>query len=342
VRRIVAALCLCSLAAVAAAVQPRVAMAHTCPVTPAPGGATFDPVTWAALAAPALLYAHGLDVLWSRAQGRRFVRDVHVCCFVAGIVSLGVALLPPFDTFADRSLTAHMAQHLVLALVVPALLLLARAETVLLCGVPVRFRRPLNAILVRTRLVADRGPIAPVLATAFFIAAMWTWHVPWLYDAALEHPLVHAAEHACFLVGGFVFLRELIFERRGGFPGRAVLVFLTMLGLNILAALLTFSTRPLYPHYSAGAAAGGLSPLADQRLAGLTMWLPGDVVFLGLVLWLVWRWLEEKPGSPEFGMPVGMHVGASAARAGVDDDRHRCATPAALPCHRINTTVSLE
>ena len=134
--------------------------------------------------------------------------------------------------------------------------------------------------------------------------ALWVWHLPALYQAALGSAAIHAVEHTCFLATACLFWWALIHGRYGrvGYGAAVVFVFATAVHSEALGALLTFAPRVWYPLYAARSPAAGLDPLEDQRLAGLLMWIPFGVIFLILALGLFAAWLGEaerkaKPAS---------------------------------------------
>ena len=201
---------------------------------------------------------------------------------VGGIVVLALAISPPLDRIADRSLTAHMAQHLLLTLVAAPLLVVAIGAW------------PRLWVTLRTR-VSGRGGEAlgrvlthPLVALVISAGVLWAWHAPHAYDAALADDRVHAAEHVSFVVAYGLYWWPLLgpgrAERSNAFRAFYLLAGTATGGL--LGALLTFAPGAWYSHYNATTGAAGLSPLADQHLAGVVMWLIGAVPFalIGVVV----------------------------------------------------------
>jgi putative membrane protein len=125
--------------------------------------------------------------------------------------------------------------------------------------------------------------------------ALWGWHLPALYQAALGSVVIHATEHICFLATACLFWWALIHGRYGrlGYGIAVVFVFVTAVHSEVLGALLTFAPRVWYPLYAARSSAAGLDPLEDQQLAGLIMWIPFGVIFLIVGLALFAAWLGE-------------------------------------------------
>jgi cytochrome c oxidase assembly factor CtaG len=136
--------------------------------------------------------------------------------------------------------------------------------------------------------------VGPHLAWGLQIAALWLWHLPAAYDEALTHPLVHESEHACFLLTGWLFWWYLLAPTRHRLSGPAALLYLVAAipPGAALGALLTFSAHPLYPAQERLAAATGADTLADQKLAGLVMWVPLDFAYVALAVLIVAAWLR--------------------------------------------------
>jgi cytochrome c oxidase assembly factor CtaG len=195
--------------------------------------------------------------------------------FYAGLGLAAVALASPLETLAqDRLFTAHMAQHLLLADLVPILLLLGLTRSLL---------RP---AVRRLRPAEDRlGPLAhPAAALALYVGAMWLWHVPALYDAALENPWVHSLEHASFFATGLVFWWFLIEpvppRHRLTGPWAVGYVAAAKVLMGLLGLVLIFTPNTIYDHYEHAERAWGLSPLEDINIGGLVMSLEQSLVLV--------------------------------------------------------------
>jgi cytochrome c oxidase assembly factor CtaG len=136
---------------------------------------------------------------------------------------------------------------------------------------------------------------APLAVWLIHGVALWLWHLPSLYQATLDDDLIHACQHLSFFVSAALFWWSLVHGRFGrlGYGAAVLYVFTTSLHSGVLGALLTFAPRLWYPIYDARTAAWGLSPLEDQQLAGLIMWIPAGLVFIVLGLALFAAWLGE-------------------------------------------------
>jgi cytochrome c oxidase assembly factor CtaG len=221
--------------------------------------------------------------------------------FIAGLAIVVAALSSPFDDAADRLLWAHMAQHVLLVVVAPPLLVLSAPWIPLWLGLPLGIRRPLARALVRSWPARPLRAMAPVIRTApgafvLFNVNLLVWHVPALYDLTLQNQAVHELEHALFLVTGILFWAQLLPSwplRRGlEFGGRLAYTLAASLVSWLLAVVLAFSPTPLYSAYAdLTSRPGGISALGDQRLAAGVMWVPGSIPFALAILFDVYRLL---------------------------------------------------
>ncbi|MCA0014885.1 cytochrome c oxidase assembly protein [Mesorhizobium sp. B292B1B] len=162
---------------------------------------------------------------------------------------------------------------------------------------PVPFRRALGMVghgksLRALWTFASR----PVTATIVHGIAIWVWHIPVLFEAALEHGVLHYAQHASFLGTGLLFWWALLPRRRQQQAyGSAVMhLFFTSLHTGLLGVLLLLSPKLWYPENAAGAAVWNLSPIEDQQLAGLVMWVPAGLIYGGAALLLAGLWITTS------------------------------------------------
>ena len=253
----------------------------------------IPPALVVALAVTAVVYARG----WRRLRPGR-VSAAQRGAFVAGLGMLFVALASPLDGLADRSLPIHMAQHLVLLVVVPPLLLAGAPMVPLLRGLPAgRVRAAFGAVAA----LADRlaHPVVGLIALAL---ATWGWHVPAAFELALRDRAWHVAEHASFLGAGLLFWWPVVqpWPSRAHWPRWAIVPYLLLADVqnSALAALLIFSDRVFYPTYGIGPAA-----LDGQALAGLLMWVPMSFAYLVPAAVVTWRLLA--PRKRDEGRPFG-------------------------------------
>jgi len=247
----------------------------------------LDPVLWLGIAIFTGAYFYALGPLRRRYGWSQTIPRWRVASFIAGTVVFWLALVSPLDTLGDEYLfSAHMVQHMLIAMVVPPLWVM---------GVPgwmldPFLRRP--AVNRVARLLAN-----PILAFGLFNAIMWIWHIPLLYDATLDNELIHITEHLMFAATG-VLLWWPVLGTAPSIPRISPMfsvfyLFLACLPMTALGAILTFSAQPLYQPYVEAPRLWGISPLTDQQIGGLIMWLPSNIPYvLGLSIIFI-RWMQE-------------------------------------------------
>ena len=276
----------------AATLAPAAAWAHAGSESGSgPGGMWLSP----SLLVLAALYGRG----WARLRGRSAVQaigPVQACAFTAGWLTLAAALAPPADRVADQLFSAHMVQHLALILVAAPLFSLGRTGVTTLAGLPRSWRPGIGKALVATGLVRLSGTAGgAVLAWILFCGVFAFWHLPGPYDWSLRHPWGHVFEHATFFASAIAFW-SVVFARGAtsvGFGGRLLSVTTAAVVSGLPGALMILASRPFYPVHDASVRAWGLTPVQDQQLAGLIMWIPAGFVYLGVICWLTVAWLRE-------------------------------------------------
>lgn len=269
---------------------------HTLRASEVVGWWTADPWVIGALSLSTVIYARGVGALWRRAGFGRGVRPWEVACYAAGMVTLIAALLSPLDRLSDLLFSAHMGQHELLILVAPPLLVLGRPFVAAPWAFGERGRAAIVSTAQRPRVRAVwRAATHPVAVVVAHAVVLWIWHVPQLFEAALQSEVVHAIQHLGFFVTAALFFWALSHGRYGrlGYGVAVVFVFLTAAHSSALGALLTVLGRVLYPTYAETAPRFGVDALDDQRLAGLLMWIPAGVVFIVVALSLLVAWLGE-------------------------------------------------
>lgn len=260
-------------------------------------------------------------------------------CYVSGLVVLEIALSAPVDRLSDQLLVAHMAEHLAIGDIASLLLVLG------LTG-------PLIAPLLRNRVVAKLRVLShPVVAVVVWGVNFYTWHSPYLYQAALRHDALHALEHLTFLAFGIAVWMGLLgpLPKPTWFGNAARLVYIIVVRLigTVLANILVFGGTVFYPYYRAGDAHWHISPLGDQVAAGGLMMVEESILTICLFAWLflrVARQQEERQALLDYADQHGLELedqrAARAVAAGRGDDlwvrlRERAgeaeaATPAAV------------
>jgi cytochrome c oxidase assembly factor CtaG len=234
--------------------------------------------------------AVGMTGAWYVAASRRPGARVpawRFAAFLAGLAAVLAALLPPIDAMAERSLTAHMVQHLLLTAVAAPLLVLGRPLTLALRTGPGRswVRRA-----VRSR--AFGALTHPGVTWPAFVGTMYATHLGPLYEAALESPAWHAAEHSLFLATALLFWLPVVGDtpapHRLGHGARLLYLALAMPAEGFLALSIFSADRVLYPAYA------GPGALGDQRTAAALLWIVGDLVILGALILAALAWKADE------------------------------------------------
>ncbi|ACL57326.1 cytochrome c oxidase assembly protein [Methylobacterium nodulans] len=258
---------------------------------------TSDPRVVIPLYLSAVLFLVGTLRLWRRAGHGRGVRRWQVVCFWSGWTVLALALLSPLHWLGERLFTAHMIEHELLMAVAAPLLVLARPGSTMLWALPVRWRAPAGGI-ARLPILGGmwRAVSAPLPATLLHALALWAWHMPGLYDLVLVNAFAHWLQHLSFLLSALLFWWALLRgpARIRGYGASFLYLFLTSLHTGLLGVLLTMSPRLWYPRQVAAAAEWGLTPLEDQQLAGLVMWVPAGLVYAVAALALAGLWIRRS------------------------------------------------
>ncbi len=197
--------------------------------------------------------------------------------FLAGLLTLFLALASPIDVGGDRYLfSLHMLQHLLLAMIVPPLLLL---------GLPDVFH------------AFDRVRVSPLLGNIGFNAVLTVWHLPFLYEATLRNQPLHVLEHLSFLGAGVLFWWPIMVPAGRRFAMSAIgkIAYLGFAGVppTILGLAFILSPAVIYPFYAAAPRVTPLSPLDDQLVAGLIMFGLGNLIYFGAI-WVIFFKLDDK------------------------------------------------
>ena len=251
------------------------------------------------LLAAAGLYALGVRRLWLAAGPNRGVTSSRIAAFAGGWTVLTLALMPPLDPLGAELFSAHMLQHELLMLVAAPLLVAGSPLAVWAWALPLRWRRSI-ALITHARSFAKAWATltAPLSAWILHAAAIWLWHLPGLFTAALEHEGVHVLQHFSFLFSALLFWWAATrITSAVGTAASVFSLFTTMVHTGALGALLVFAPTTWYPVYGSAPLQWGLQPLEDQQLGGLIMWIPGGLVYAGVAIALMARWLHAHSRS---------------------------------------------
>jgi len=205
----------------------------------------------------------------------------------AALLLLFLSLNGPLHDLSDTYLfSAHMIQHLVLELAVPPLLLVATPGWML---------RPLLRPRA-VRAVAERVT-RPAWCFAIFNVVLAAWHLPPAYNLALAYHPVHITQHLMFIAASVLMWWPLLGSLpelpRPSYPAQLLYCFLMTIPMSIVSVYITYADRVLYPAYAVAPRIFGLSPLEDQRVGGLVMWIPGGLYFLLVMSVVFFRWAQR-------------------------------------------------
>lgn len=241
-------------------------------------------------------YATVYGVRWRRARaqgGARAASGWRAAAWGAGLACLFVALVSPVDRLGEQLASVHMIQHLLIADLAAIALTLGLTRWIL---------RPLTRVIHRIERAA--GPFGhPAFGVVAYVGAMWLWHLPALYDAALKHPGVHVLEHLSFAAAGLLYWWHLLSPIRSrlrlGGLGPIIYMASTKLLVGFLGIALAFSPDLLYDAYGTTGKRWGMTPLDDLHVAGLLMALEQAIV-MGIALVVLFsRMLAEADREDE-------------------------------------------
>jgi putative membrane protein len=268
-----------------------------------------SPATWAwttwnteawlllLLAVSVFGYALGLRRLWTSAGGRRGVRPPQALCFALGWLALVGALVTPLDALGSLLFSAHMVQHELLMVVAAPLLVLGRPLATWTWAFSPAQRRAIGRAFQHRGWTSFWSMLTdPLGAFTLHALALWAWHVPYAFDAALEHEGWHILQHLCFLGTALFFWWSVLgHDPRGryGAGHSALSLFATMMHTSALGALLSLAPSPWYAPYVPHTIALGLDPVDDQQLGGLVMWVPAALAYVIAALAVIGRMLQR-------------------------------------------------
>jgi cytochrome c oxidase assembly factor CtaG len=201
-----------------------------------------------------------------REAGPRGASALQALAFAGAMLALLAALVSPIDGLGEDYLfSAHMLQHVLLGDIAAVLLLLSLSRVMM---------RPATRRLAAVE--RSLGPFAsPLTGLSLWLGLMYLWHVPALYDAAVEHPLVHPIEHVSFFAAGVALWWPLVqpVPMRRRLTGMQPLLYIASAkaGLAALGLALAWSTTAFYPYYETTPRIWGLSPVEDQNVGGVIM-----------------------------------------------------------------------
>jgi putative membrane protein len=241
---------------------------------------SIHPSTVIGLAALAALY------LWRArsATSENLLSGWRKLSFFSSLLVIFGSLNGPIHDLSDTYLfSAHMVQHLLLTMLMPPLMIL---------GVPGWMLRP----LLRNRVISAiaRRVTKPITCFVIFNLVIAVWHLPIFYNAAMDNHNIHILEHLMFMAAAVLMWWPITSQLpelpRLSYPGQMLYCFLMILPMSIVAIYISMADQVLYPAYSAAPRVTSLSPLEDQLLGGLIMWVPGGVIFMIIMTVVFFRW----------------------------------------------------
>lgn len=256
---------------------------------------TFDAFVLAPLGISCALFTIGLIRVWTRAGLGHGIRGYRAALYGLGLLALAGALVSPLHWLGERLFTAHMIEHEIVMAVAAPLLVASRPLGAFVWALPLSWRGSIGALAGASPVAAGwRFLTTPVTATTLHAAAIWGWHAPAAFNLAVENENVHRLQHLSFFVTALLFWWAVLKRPRHEHGLASMHLFVTMIHMSILGALLTLSPRVWYGAGMLHAAEWGLTPLEDQQLAGLVMWAPAGMIYVGAALMLLASWIAPR------------------------------------------------
>ena len=256
-----------------------------------PTSFTVHPSTVIGIIGLAALYERGARVAARGDAGQAPISAAPLrhqrVCYYAALVVMFLSLNGWLHDLSDSYLfSAHMVQHLMLALVVAPLMIMGTTGAML---------RP----LLRLPGVAPvaRWITHPMRCFAIFNVVVAGWHLPPLYNYALAHHPVHIVQHLMFLAASVIMwwpiLSPLPELPRLSYPGQMLYLFLMSIPMAVVSVYIAYADSLLYPMYAAAPRVWGISPMDDQLIGGLIMWIPGGLYFYSVISVIFFRWQQR-------------------------------------------------
>ena len=235
---------------------------------------SLDPIPLIPVALYVYLYTRRFRAA-RREAGGRGAGPLQAACAVGAVLVLLAALVSPIDRLGEDYLfSMHMAQHILIGDIAPVLMLLSLSRVIM---------RPLTRRLMRVERAL--GPLAhPATGIAIWLLFIYAWHIPTMYNAALNHSGVHALEHICFFTGGVALWWPLIqpVPMRRRLTGLSVFAYLLVAKLSVgaLGIALTWSHGVAYSYYEHVPRIWGLTASEDQNVGGAIMMVEQSLVLV--------------------------------------------------------------
>lgn len=203
--------------------------------------------------------------------------------FAAGLAVIALVLLPPVSSGAEQLFAFHMVQHLLLIALAAPLLAASRA-----------FDGLQGNVLVSALT-------QPVTAWIAFVGVFLFWHWPAAFQWAAEAEASRLLEHASILAGALLFWSVALSSKGQewlSYGARALYVMTAAVATDLPGVIMVFSPRAISVMPGENAAHWGLTPLQDQQVAGMLMWVPANLIFFGIATWLFALWISDARKYP--------------------------------------------
>ncbi len=273
----------------------------------------LDPGLTAATLAVAWLYVAGQPWHGTVREDRR--AGLRHLAFFGGLAALFLALQSPIEPISDHLFVAHQVEHMLLRTAAPMLLMLAAPQAALIRGLPAPVRRRVVTPLLASRGVRALGVLGhPAVATILFVATTYFWMIPRFHDVAILNEGIHEIWHTTLLVSGLIFFWRILDARPyplGASLGvRLFMFWFASMGNILLGSYLSFKGVVLYHAYDQMGRLWGLAPGTDEHYGGLTMWIPGSMMFAVTAMVMIYRWAQSEDRDVARPVQSGERVGA--------------------------------
>ena len=219
---------------------------------------------------------------------------------IAGYSILFFAVAGPPEAFSGEMFFSHMMQHILIAMVASVLLLAATPMSAYLWALPEGVRAGLGPALTEDGWLRKLNAALanPKFALPAFVFTLWGWHIPEAYSLAVRNDLVHLGMHISMFTTSVLFWWPIIgpppVRSQLTDPQRIIYLILVVTPTAVLAAIITLSNTVIYTPYIDTPHHFSLSPAEDQRIGGLLMWIPGNIVYLATLTTLFLRWFSRE------------------------------------------------
>jgi putative membrane protein len=253
----------------------------------------FDPVVIVLTVLACLLYVRALGIVRSR---NLTVPAGQQACWWIGIALLTIGLNGPIDAYDDQLFSAHMAQHQLLGDLAAPFLLAGMRAPMLFFYLP----RPALVLLARQRWLRRifRTLRQPLVALPLYVLAVYGWHVGFLFEAAVRHPLVHALQHESFLAANLLLWWPVLEPTRRRMPGhlwKIGYIFAARMSTMFLGMMFVFARPILYEGvYGSAERPLAFSPRFDQQTAGGMMMTLDIVMMVTALAWFFWHASQQE------------------------------------------------